>query len=90
MIAGTPSAVSYTHLDVYKRQLLNSRGYPTYTMLKRLMAGITTDTQKSAAVTPAASTRKRVSTVTVSYTHLDVYKRQGAKNAVSAMPVDER
>ncbi|GAA4473553.1 IS21 family transposase [Enteractinococcus fodinae] len=41
------------------QQLINRNGYATYTTLKRLMAGITSDHDKPAVVAPAASTTKR-------------------------------
>lgn len=67
-------------LEAACQELLNSRGHPTYTTLKRLMAGITTDRQKPREVTPAASTRKRVSTVTFTPTS-DVYVRDASHYA---------
>ena len=57
-------AVSYTHLDVYKRQVMNSRvmlyiGEETITFVQADLCGV-----------------QFVSQQAVSYTHLDVYKRQ--------------
>lgn len=51
-------------LEAACQELVNRRGHPTYTTLKRLMAGIDSDAKKPRAVTPAASTRKRASGVT--------------------------
>ena len=55
-------AVSYTHLDVYKRQPLNRKMVPVLSVI--LYINIAKDI------------RGHVS-ASVSYTHLDVYKRQG-------------
>jgi hypothetical protein len=79
-ILGTLGRNNRAKLEAACQELLNSRGYPTYTTLKRLMAGITTDTRKPAAVTPAASTRKRVSTVTFTPAS-DVYVRDASHYA---------
>ena len=62
--------VSYTHLDVYKRQQLDwsiSRLRPNSVSLG------STDTQKLFTPQSPQPSQTRVS---VSYTHLDVYKRQ--------------
>lgn len=45
-------------LEAACQQLLNMRGYPTYSMIKRLMAAIDSDGKKQAPVRAAASTRK--------------------------------
>lgn len=45
-------------LEAAAQELLNRRGYPTYTTLKRVMAAIDSDTQRAGPVTPAASTRR--------------------------------
>ena len=62
--------VSYTHLDVYKRQLLDSS----------LVGGTTVGTGKNElpkVFESVSEDKDGVITVTpVSYTHLDVYKRQ--------------
>ena len=59
-------AVSYTHLDVYKRQILLRQdiisNIENYLCLVRSAETLVNDSKKSA--------------VAVSYTHLDVYKRQ--------------
>ena len=69
------AAVSYTHLDVYKRQFLGSSMLklivwrcPKFTLLARHFA--------PRIPTPAATWPSFGS---VSYTHLDVYKRQAQK-----------
>ena len=61
--------VSYTHLDVYKRQLCGCR---------RRYRG--TDF----ACRNGAARHSRKGAVSVSYTHLDVYKRQGIGTVVTA------
>ena len=58
-------AVSYTHLDVYKRQVQTPSGGSTVTPNGEIYDG--------QALTPG---EVGISYVTVSYTHLDVYKRQ--------------
>lgn len=45
-------------LEAACQELVNQGGHPTYTTLKRIMAGIDSDTGKPRPVTPAASTRK--------------------------------
>lgn len=45
-------------LEAACQQLLNMRGYPTYSMIKRLMAAISSDQAKPAPVRAAASSRK--------------------------------
>ena len=58
-------AVSYTHLDVYKRQrCIRTARWASPSTARRALSA-TTATRPSARTTP------------VSYTHLDVYKRQG-------------
>ena len=65
---GWAGAVSYTHLDVYKRQL-KERGMRKEDL--RLAAGLTTN------MIANMGKGKNISMETpVSYTHLDVYKRQ--------------
>lgn len=46
-------------LEAASQELVNRGGYPTYTTLKRIMAGIDSDAKKPRPVTPAASTTKR-------------------------------
>ena len=65
--------VSYTHLDVYKRQL--SKDQVCELAVKALSCGIVTrggggDFPRNVMVSPLAGVEA------VSYTHLDVYKRQ--------------
>lgn len=79
-ILGTLGRNNRARLEAACRELLNSRGLPTYTTLKRLMAAITTDQQRTRGAAPAASTRKRVSTV--SFTPADeVYVRDASHYA---------
>ncbi len=40
------------------QQMINQQGYPTYTTLKRIMATITGDKQRSQPLVPAASNKK--------------------------------
>ena len=54
-------AVSYTHLDVYKRQG---------------SVGTLTSLRVATTTSGALSSYRRVTSWAVSYTHLDVYKRQ--------------
>ena len=60
--------VSYTHLDVYKRQSLLS--YPSEEALHQL------DPTQLLGGSLNMSDHLMLTSVTVSYTHLDVYKRQ--------------
>ena len=64
-------AVSYTHLDVYKRQILY-QGSTTALAFNCLYNGFK-GTFESEFLT---SLLNRGGITTVSYTHLDVYKRQ--------------
>ena len=56
------SSVSYTHLDVYKRQAMRCGRTPTSWI--------------SLSSTKASKNSARMAPLAVSYTHLDVYKRQ--------------
>ena len=58
---GEFNAVSYTHLDVYKRQICGFRIYGK---------------SRKSNCEYCENCKKLVSSITVSYTHLDVYKRQ--------------
>ena len=70
-------SVSYTHLDVYKRQVADLA--PAYDEIYQQLVAL-----MDAKVTEGDNLSKRLSLVsyavfgivTVSYTHLDVYKRQ--------------
>ena len=67
--------VSYTHLDVYKRQAQLvaeniAQQLENRISFRRAMKSCMSRTMKSGAL--------GVKTSAVSYTHLDVYKRQGA------------
>ena len=52
-------------LEAACQELVNRHGQATYTTLKRIMAGIDSDTNKPRPKTPAASTRKRSGATTV-------------------------
>ena len=60
----TVGAVSYTHLDVYKRQLLVVGVMGHIAIQVILNIAVVTNTIPNTGISP------------VSYTHLDVYKRQ--------------
>ena len=66
----TTHTVSYTHLDVYKRQLAS--GAPLFSgIITGIVGGLVVSMLSGSALSvsgPAAGS--------VSYTHLDVYKRQ--------------
>ena len=63
--------VSYTHLDVYKRQrMLTAQKIPTPGTLEYRRTGSTRRYH------PGYECKWATNTVAVSYTHLDVYKRQ--------------
>ena len=68
-------------LEAACQDLLNHRTHPTYSTLKRLMAAIDSDAKKPKPVTPAASTRKRSSTVVFRDTGPDVYVRDASHYA---------
>ena len=65
------TSVSYTHLDVYKRQLLNMIGG-----LETPTAGVLTIDGKDISTYSEAEMVRYRRDKAVSYTHLDVYKRQ--------------
>ena len=81
-----PGPVSYTHLDVYKRQVVI--GGATFA----LGASRRSTTRESVQNTPGGSERvveQHDVMTSVSYTHLDVYKRQVVSGlVVSAGVVD--
>lgn len=64
-------------LEAAAQELLNRRGYPTYTTLKRVMAAIDSDSKRARPVTPAASTRKPAPQATPQ----DVYLRDASHYA---------
>ena len=66
----TTISVSYTHLDVYKRQRLNIGKIPL-TSSELVKALFLKD-----SVRDKMSGRQEEISLPVSYTHLDVYKRQ--------------
>ena len=66
--------VSYTHLDVYKRQVLFFLLMTAATALLVLGANLWAQTQAQMDAVEKQFTT--LGTVAVSYTHLDVYKRQ--------------
>nr|RZI34402.1 hypothetical protein BJQ95_03225 [Cryobacterium sp. SO1] len=68
-------------LDAACQELLNRRAHPTYTTLKHSMATIDSDAKKPRPVVPAASTRKRVSTVVFRDSMPDVYVRDASHYA---------
>jgi len=65
-------------LEATCQELINQHGYATYTTLKLVMAAINSDSKRTRPLTPAASTRKRVSTVTFQDTAQDVYMRDAS------------
>ena len=72
--AYTVGPVSYTHLDVYKRQSVDSRMIPAFfKMVFQLRFMGAAPFSENGAVSRYAAV---LSTDAVSYTHLDVYKRQ--------------
>ena len=88
-----PAAVSYTHLDVYKRQGQDHIALPDSIVSKAVVVPARTDTvaETVATTTPALTTtpkenvqvqspapkkEQKKTVAPVSYTHLDVYKRQ--------------
>ena len=64
-LAVDADAVSYTHLDVYKRQILHFTPFQII------------DVVEARTVIPLRFSISIESVMAVSYTHLDVYKRQG-------------
>ena len=66
---GNPTPVSYTHLDVYKRQVSDIIAHLNGKGIQAVRQTVYADTN---ALIDAG-----IDIVAVSYTHLDVYKRQG-------------
>ena len=89
-------SVSYTHLDVYKRQAFLGFGHYQINSIKKLygVENVTYETLSNTTAMPSRITREAYGDLqekaetdpdafqdqgyldTVSYTHLDVYKRQ--------------
>lgn len=69
-------------LEAACQQVVNLGSAPSYTVLKRIMAGIDSDSKKPVAKVPAASTKKRVSTVRFEET-TDVYVRDASHYGLS-------
>lgn len=65
-------------LEAACQELLNRRGHPTYTTLKRVMAAIDSDSKRPGPVTPAASTRKPTPSPAASH---DVHVRDASHYA---------
>ena len=63
--------VSYTHLDVYKRQITSSVSLSEFDVLGNLYVQVSTVSSQTGVAS-------------VSYTHLDVYKRQGLVCGIAA------
>ena len=68
-------------LEAACQDLVNRKAHPTYSTLKRLMAAIDSDAKKPRTVAPAASTRKRSSSVVFRDTVTDVYVRDASHYA---------
>ena len=71
------SAVSYTHLDVYKRQFMNSGNLtPDGKSVGNDRQQVRVDDQLTQLAGHSLVGKYRKQLRAVSYTHLDVYKRQ--------------
>ena len=75
-VVNAAETVSYTHLDVYKRQCLSSTSPMPGTRASRWAS--TSSVRQSTRTRPGKKRRA----APVSYTHLDVYKRQDMECAV--------
>ena len=81
--SSTSAPVSYTHLDVYKRQVVayNCETGPSE-IINHLQNGLLVENQNKEAMIAAINTFSEDKNLylhckkAVSYTHLDVYKRQ--------------
>ena len=97
-------AVSYTHLDVYKRQVHSTTGVPrtssTHCAVRspsksrtkpRPRKGPMVNTSRGTVSTAPIHSRrlKSTSSGSVSYTHLDVYKRQVVDRSIQRGSVDQ-
>ena len=89
---GSPScesrvaAVSYTHLDVYKRQAWAIAGYGFRVVVSSFFADIHKNNELNNFVLPVVVTE---GFLPVSYTHLDVYKRQVLINSECALVLSQ-
>lgn len=83
-ILGTLGKKNTTRLEAACQELLNRGAYPTYTTLKRIMGGITSDSQAPARPRPAPSTRKPPSDGNVS----DVFVRDPSHYALPAIDAE--
>ena len=69
------NAVSYTHLDVYKRQVSKNTALRTLECYINQLTAL--DVSQNIALTELYCYRNQLTALdAVSYTHLDVYKRQ--------------
>ena len=87
-LAGSVEPVSYTHLDVYKRQVHKASGtsdevqeedttrWADQTSDPLIIQGIADSSAKFATATADGCLYAVFNGISVSYTHLDVYKRQ--------------
>ena len=72
-----PVPVSYTHLDVYKRQVVGQRGADAMRAADRGQQPGAAPAIATLACTPGSEAVQLACVIIpVSYTHLDVYKRQ--------------
>lgn len=62
-------------LEAACQQIINQRGYPTYTTLKRLMAPLTSDSQRTQPPVPVAPNTKKTPAVPASSERMDVFVR---------------
>ena len=81
LIRHGPDPVSYTHLDVYKRQAL------THAACLQGHTALFTSAVDIVNTLAAAQATGGVKRETVSYTHLDVYKRQASGLAWRLVPI---
>ena len=92
--------VSYTHPDVYKRQAINPANFTLFLLayilgntspkskIKKVTKTTSTINFKTGIVmvenSLSSENEKRITIATVSYTHLDVYKRQIQHSGISS------
>ena len=75
-ISSCSKAVSYTHLDVYKRQAMDSVRTAKRLGAERAMIIYRRSEEEMPARIEEVKHAKEEGVESVSYTHLDVYKRQ--------------